>query len=566
MSASVPAGDGGLPYAALVQAQVPRLLSQIDREPASPTYGCADREWWAWKFRDVPLGMMQTVAYPLALLWADRDLGGPLAGDPRILSWAVAAMEFACRRQHRDGSFDAFAPHEHDIGPTLGVAHGIAETLRLVRSALDRGQADRLLEALRRALDFAVPREERHGIISNHLALFAVAMLDGAELLGDARYRARADGFIHRILAHQSAEGWYREYGGPDPGYETLALTHLSVFWQRSGDSRLLDSMRRSVAFLAHCVHPDGSLGGVYGSRHTSLYFPAGLEVLAPLSPEAAAVARFLRSRLDSHRVVTPAVAEPHNLVPLTYAYLEAHRAARGRPLQQPVALPWQALAGSRPFPEAGLVVAGTRRAWVVVGASRGGVCRVFDRDAGRAIGDDAGWLVREGRNRYASQVIGCGALVAGQPAGAIVCEARFARVRALPLTPVRLLALRILNLTVFRAATLAAWWRRRIVAALTPGRSLGPWILRREIMLTDESVTITDTLKRLSRRRATEAVRAGALTTTPAGSVGYWHGADGVVPPAADAAVLERLNREGTAVATRTIAAAPPAAGERSR
>ena len=35
------------------------------------------------------------------------------------------------------------------------------------------------------------------------------------------------------------------------------------------------------MEFLAHAVHPDGSVGGVYGSRHTHLYVPGGLERLA---------------------------------------------------------------------------------------------------------------------------------------------------------------------------------------------------------------------------------------------------------------------------------------------
>ena len=53
-------------------AQLPRLLSLQDREPASRTYGCFDRDHWSWKFRDLPLGMMQLRGKALAVLLDER--------------------------------------------------------------------------------------------------------------------------------------------------------------------------------------------------------------------------------------------------------------------------------------------------------------------------------------------------------------------------------------------------------------------------------------------------------------------------------------------------------------
>ena len=56
-------------YAPEVVTQIPRLLSSLDREPASQSYGSFDREHWGWKFRDFPITMLQAALYPLALLY-----------------------------------------------------------------------------------------------------------------------------------------------------------------------------------------------------------------------------------------------------------------------------------------------------------------------------------------------------------------------------------------------------------------------------------------------------------------------------------------------------------------
>ena len=42
------------PYAAILARYAPRVLGMLDRESLSPTYGCLDRTYWAWKFTDFP--------------------------------------------------------------------------------------------------------------------------------------------------------------------------------------------------------------------------------------------------------------------------------------------------------------------------------------------------------------------------------------------------------------------------------------------------------------------------------------------------------------------------------
>lgn len=544
-----------LEYAPEVLAQLPRLLGLLDREPDSRTYGCFDRDHWSWKFRDFPLGMMQTAVYPLALIWRMPSESGPYAGSEPLLAWIDAAIDFAMAGQHRSGAFDAFAPNEQDVGPTLGVAHGLSEALLLVRDALPPSRVQRIISSLRRAWEFAMPREETHGFISNHRALFAVALLDAHELTGDVRYRRRAEEIVGGILARQSADGWYTEYDGADPGYESLGIFHLATYWRRTGARPVLDSLARSVEFFAHCVHPDGSVGGVYGSRNTSLYFPGGFELLADELPMAAAVARYMRRRLARRNVVTPAAADPENLIPLAYSYLEAARVSSapvGTPLPP---LPCESLRGVRYFPGATLAVAGTPHYYAAVSQAKGGACRIFDRRGASIAYEDAGYLVSTKGAKYTSQLTAV-PFTGGPPKGSeLACASALTEVRQELPTPFRFAVLRLLNLTAFRSPTLGGWLRRWIVARLITVRRAGPFRHERAIAFDEHEVRIRDRLERLGGSRVTAVALPRSFTAIHMGSAKYWHPSElDPTPQVTTQAMVDGLNDAGTATVEFSI------------
>ena len=53
-------------YLNIIKMQLPRILSMIDREFTSKTFGCADRLFWSWKFIDFPGPRLQEVSYLLS--------------------------------------------------------------------------------------------------------------------------------------------------------------------------------------------------------------------------------------------------------------------------------------------------------------------------------------------------------------------------------------------------------------------------------------------------------------------------------------------------------------------
>lgn len=534
-------------YAPLAIKQVARMLSELDRESPSMTRGSADRSHWAWKFQDFPITILQAAFCPLAFVWGSPLPGNPYYRNRQLLEWIEAAIGQTCRRQHANGAFDSVGPHTQDHGVTISLVFYLTEALRIAGQGLSP-QIRRLIEqTMTGCLRFASPDGEDYAFISNHHALFALAYSNAADLSGESRYRRQAENVIDRILENQSPEGWYCEYEGPDPGYESLGIFHLAMYWKRTGSTKLLESLRRAVEFYAHCVHPDGSVGGVYGSRHTSLYFPGGFEILAGEIPMAAAVARFMRQRLDRHNVVTPATADMENLIPLTYSYLEACLAGP-EPTAVP-ALPCESLHGLRRFAHSGLNFAGSDNYYAVIHEKKGGVCRVFDRRTEQIAYEDAGYVVRWRRRLYASQFLGLGQSATVESGSEVACEARMAEVRQEVLTPGKFLLLRILNLTAFRSLTLGDWIRCRIVRRLILDRRPGPFRLLRRVRLDADGIQFQDRLTRETDVQVDGVDLPRSFTAIHMGSAKYFHSSELVSFPQADASgMAEELNRTGEA------------------
>jgi len=483
--------------------------------------------------------------YPLALLWKCDLPGNPYHRNPRILEWIIGAVTSTLERQHSSGAFDGFCPNEKDPGVTLGVMHGLSEAFRVLREAVSPSFEARFLEAQRKACEYALGWQESHAFISNHRALFAVAFLDAFELVGDERFRAWAVQIVEHIMAEQSPEGWYREYEGPDPGYESLGIFHLAVYWRRTGSSSVIASLRRSIDFYSHCVHPDGSVGGVYGSRHTSLYFPGGFELLAGEIPMAAAVARFMRERLGWHNVVTPSLADAENLSPLAYTYLEACLVPdrfEGSPLPP---LPCEALDGVLHFEHSGITVAGTRRYYAVVNAAKGGVCRVFDKQRRSVAYEDAGYVVVSGGRRWTSQIIGLGGRIEVANRRVVSCECVMAEVRQDVPTPLRFLLFRAVNLTLFHSAWIRQWLRKLIVRRLITAKRRGPIRVKRTVTFGSEDIHFSDCVELTAELRVDQVALPRCFTAIHMGSAKYFHPSElepTAAPPVGEMA--EELNR----------------------
>ena len=97
-------------YAQKALSQIPRILSNQDRTPSSPTYGCLHRDYWLDKTSDFPDAVRQFAVHALALVYKFEMPGNIYYQSPKVRDWTVAALEFWASIQHSDGSFDEFYP------------------------------------------------------------------------------------------------------------------------------------------------------------------------------------------------------------------------------------------------------------------------------------------------------------------------------------------------------------------------------------------------------------------------------------------------------------------------
>ncbi|MEM5471121.1 hypothetical protein WNZ14_05230 [Hoeflea sp. AS60] len=462
-------------YAVEIDAALPRILALADRDPLSLTRGIGDRRFWAWKLTDFVNGTLQGPVNGLSSLVA-MDAFGPAVDPARIQALVNSMLAATPRLMRADGSFEEALPYEQSYCVTALVVYDhLCAVERL--ETMQAGHAIAQSSALAPAVRFLITRDETHGFISNHLATAAAALLRWDRLHGDAKARAKAEQLIDRILDRQSPEGWFDEYGGADPGYQTLCMTHLADAAEILNSPRLWDALDRGASFLANFAHPDGSFGGIYGSRATRIYYPAAMELLRDRCVPAGALADWMRPSIRNQAPVTLSAIDTPNLSPVFNNYCQALEAASGEDPSEPAS---PASIGRHWLPEAGLLADIGPTHHTVISARKAVICHWHE---GRMVLNDTGLVfAAAGGKQLTSQ---------GDPApritldeGTLLVEGQLT-VRSMPLpNPYNVLVLRLLSISVMRIPAVGALVKRMIAGLLVSagGKSAGRF--RREIRL----------------------------------------------------------------------------------
>lgn len=283
-------------YSDAALGYVPRLLGLVDRNPYSRTYGSFDRSYWHYRTMDFPCGMSQEFVLPLALVYAHPFPDNEYFQSPRVRELALAGVDYARRSAHPDGSCDDYFPFERALGALVFTLYACTETV------LELGEKrSEFLEFFVRRGDHLI-RHNETGRLANHQALAALALYNVFMLTGEERFRRGSDDYLKIVRSWQSPEGWFQEYEGADPGYQSCSVAFLGKLFMKSGDPAILEMLNPAVDFCWHFMHPDGSYAGEYGSRNTYHFYPHGFEVMAPHNQRAAQIAdHFLERALPGH-------------------------------------------------------------------------------------------------------------------------------------------------------------------------------------------------------------------------------------------------------------------------
>ena len=324
-------------------AQIPKILTLLDRNPHSPTYGCFDRNFWHYKIIDFPSGMAQEFVFPLALIYDTDVPDNPYYRQSVIKDWVEAGICYAVRSAHKDGSCDDYFPFERASGAAAFSLLACIESYILLdlenKNLQEKNLQEKNLENKnlqnknlnnQAILNFFAKRADwlahhhESGQLTNHQALIVLCLERLSQLLKTSRWDKAKVQRLERVLSWQNSEGWFTEYEGCDPGYHTLTISCLARIYQFNSDIRIKEALFKAVKLAAEFVHPDGSYGGEYTSRNTYNFFPHGFELVGDWIPEALEINdRFLQGLANG---LSPCYADDHIIGHHTWNYLLAWR------------------------------------------------------------------------------------------------------------------------------------------------------------------------------------------------------------------------------------------------
>jgi hypothetical protein len=469
------------------------LLSEQNRDPYSLAHGCFDRRYWGWKIVDFPEATFQRNVYPLSWLLKNPDQDFSSVGRDALFDSVQAGLSYTADIQHSNGSFDQAFPWEQSFGATAFLLHPLLEAYRTVEPDCAREFRGKIEGCLRRSAEFLCRHDEAHGRVSNHIAGAALSLFHCSDQFGDPRYQQRAWSLLEGLLEDQSKEGWFPEYGGADPGYQTLCLYYLAGIYRLRPDNRLREALVRAVEFLSWFAHPDGTFGGEYGSRRTAIFYPGGLAILAREISLGGNLLCFMLDSIAQGRTITLNDVDTANIAPLLETYLAVLDAGMPDPAEDNSPLPCRVNDTKRDFVEAGIFVRGTPRYYALLGVSNGGVLKVFDRRENKAIWNDSGYAGEASTGEFVTTQVtdlDRSARLAGEEIG---LETDFCSLPRTSPTPFLFIILRLMNLTIMRSIRLGNWVKKRLVHLAMNKKRIVPLKLNRTVKFGTETVTVSD-------------------------------------------------------------------------
>lgn len=303
-------------FAKIALEQIPKILTLLDRNVHSPTYGCFDRNFWQYKIIDFPSGMAQEFVYPLALAYHTNLDTNPFYQKPIIRDWVTAGIQYAAMSSHEDGSCDDYFPFERAGGATAFSLLACLESYQIL--GLNNPQ---FLDFFAKRASWLANHHES-GQLTNHQALIVLCLEHLSTLLKTSQWDRQKALRLERVIDWQNEEGWFQEYEGCDPGYHTLTIYCLAQIYRMRPDIRIKEVLEKAIKLASYFIHPDGSYSGEYASRNTYNFFPAGFELVGSWLPEALTINdQFLKG---IERGLVPCYADDHIIGHHTWNYLLA--------------------------------------------------------------------------------------------------------------------------------------------------------------------------------------------------------------------------------------------------
>lgn len=445
-------------YKKVLEQNLPRLLSLFNTDVFSETYGFVDREFWGWKTKDFPNGTLQggvhSLAIALKLGLFDNHQNDAIL---KIIDAAIKAIE---KIRAANGSMVEAYPQENSFCVTALVAFDLLSAIEHIHEKLDNQTLQVYLGIIRPLIDFITNHGEEHAVISNHLATAVAAVYLWNQLSHEKN--PRGDELLERIYSFQSSEGWYLEYEGADPGYQTLCTYYLGCAYRIKKTQKLLESLTKSAVFLKYFIHPDGTIGGLYGSRNTEVYYPGGIVYLADTIDDFATLAYYLT---PNSQHIMPQDIDIGNFIPLLNSYAVA--ALYESQQKYGVREPFYQTIGSKIFPDTGIYLHSNENYFAIVNYKKGGTLKVFNKRTGQIDLEDGGLFGRVANGtKFSTQQFDQDAIFENH-----TVQSSFYKINDTYPSALTFIILRILSLSLFKSVWLGNVFKKFIVDMLMTGK-----------------------------------------------------------------------------------------------
>ncbi len=271
-----------------------RLLSQVDRDPDSPTYGCLDRNFWNYKIRDFASIIQQQGILVLDVLYSYDIEENVYKGNAVIRSLIKGGVEFWARSQLQTGAFNEYYPNESGFPPTAFSLYAVS----LILKKYPEFQSELVTKTIIKAVKWLLKHPEKEALNQESAALAGIAIaqtLTGV-LVDKKKFEVR----LQQFYDAQHQEGWFDEYGGPDLGYLSVTIDSLWDIFKITKDERALHALTNAVDFISQFLTVSNDFPVMINSRNTDYLVPYGLSGFGSMNKKAANLCRVLYSNFTS--------------------------------------------------------------------------------------------------------------------------------------------------------------------------------------------------------------------------------------------------------------------------
>ncbi|MEW6601608.1 MAG: hypothetical protein AB1499_11625 [Nitrospirota bacterium] len=468
-------------YLKPVLDHAPRLLSLLNRNISSTTYGCFDREFWHYNTADIPCARKQEAVLTLTMLFLIQHERNKYYRSDEVLEYIKAAMIFWTKIQNKNGSFNEWYPNEHSFVVTAFSAYAVSESLLLLKDIIPQEQYSSTIGALKKSGDWLIKRNETR--VMNQQTGAVIALLNIYLLTGDNKYLAASEEKILLLKQRQSAEGWFVEYGGPDIGYLSLAIDYLGKYYLKTGNKQVRDIVNRALGFIKNFIQPNLVAGGEYTSRNTEYLIPHGFEIFSTINADALFVAAAVRKSLTASNAF-PELFDDRYFTYVGYTWLQAHvdaNADLNNKIEEVISNHFNKSC-TECYDESGLVILNDENKHLIVNVNKGGAFRFFDKKVEQVYSDSgvlveskgkwytSGWLSAKGQKNISEDKI--------------TIQGNMWKVPDKTLSTVRYILLRLFQITLGRSAFISLWMKERLRDILITETAPSAIEFKREITL----------------------------------------------------------------------------------